>query len=374
MIKEENNKEQELLVRELGVFELRGLAREVGVPSPTTKKREELICSILQKFKDGMVIKPKHKTKGRPYKKLSSIEDIVSAMTNSIGSNDQPLTYESILTFAQEKPKLTASQDDTVYTFEGIARKVDEYLMFICDEKSVYIIDIDNSDKIVVGDKIKVEAKALCGKNQYMAIKILSINDTNISDYQPKTCLSCEEIISNQTFPYGDIKIFVGRRNVHLFSEDLYENYNFAAFAKYCKDNNINLLVLALNTSFEDQIAFKNFDFKNFTTKYGSNSIINFNKVIDTINHAQNLIDRGENVVVFILDIVEVLRTLDKCFENANHEKGEHCEQTIIIADKIMSLGKAYKSSSSTIVIGYSEQDKDEKYLNENILRISKKI
>ena len=374
MIKEENYKEQELLVRELGVFELRGLAREVGVPSPTTKKREELISLILQKFKDGMVIDPKRKAKGRPYKKLSSIEDIVSTMTNSARNNDEPLTYESILTFAQNKPKFTTAEDDTVYTFEGITRKSDEYMVLFCEEKCVYIKDIDNAEKLNAGDQVKVEAKALSSKNQYRATKILSINDFDASDYQPETCDNGEEIISNQTIPYGDIKIFVGRRNAHLFEEDLYENDNFASLTKYCKDNNINLLVLALNTSFENQIIFKNLDFKNFTTQYGSNNIINFNKVIDTINHAQNLIERGENVIVFILDIIEVLRTLDKCFVKENHEKGEHCQQTIIIADKIMSLGKAYKASSSTIVLGYNEQDKDEKFFNENILRVSKKI
>ena len=42
----DKNKKIELEVKKLGIFELRGLAREVGVSSPTTKKREELIDLI----------------------------------------------------------------------------------------------------------------------------------------------------------------------------------------------------------------------------------------------------------------------------------------------------------------------------------------
>mgnify|MGYP002802559128 CR=1 FL=1 len=372
MIKEENNNKQELLVRELGVFELRGLAREVGVPSPTTKKREELISLILQKFKDGMVVDPKRKAKGRPYKKLSSIEEIVSTMTNAAENNIKPMTYESIITFTQELPKFNLSDDDTTYVLEGIARQNEDYMLFCCEDKYVYIKDIDYAEKLRVGDKVKVEARSIGGKKNYIATKILSINKIETKNYQTKVSDNGEEIISNQTFPYGETKIFVGRRNAYLFKEDLYENDSFASLTKYCKENSINLLVLALNTSYENQIIFKNLEFENFTTPYGSSNIVNFNKVIDTINYAQNLIEHGENVIIFILDIVEVLRALDKCFVN---EKGsEHCEQTIIIADKILSLGKAYKESSSTIVLGYNKQDKDEKYLNENILRISKKI
>lgn len=372
MIKDENNKEQELLVRELGVFELRGLAREVGVVSPTTKKREELISLILQKFKDGMVVDPKRKTKGRPYKKLSSLEDIVSTMTNTIEDNNKPLTYESIMTFAQEMPKFKTIDDDNIYRLEGIVRCNNDYKMFFTENKWVFIKDIEYSDKLIEGDKVVVEAKQIANKNQYLATSILSINGIEANNYLVSNNDNGEEIISNQTIPYGNSLAFIGRRNVYMFDEDVYENDSFANFTNYCKENNIRLLVLSLNTSYETQIMFKNHAFENFTTPYGSNNDINFNKVIDTINYAQNLTNRGENVVVLVLDIIELLRALDKCFvkENLN----EHCEQTVIIADKIMSLGKAYKASSTTVLLGYNKLDQNDRYLNNNILRISKKI
>ncbi len=374
MIKKENTKEKELLVRELGIYELRGLAREVGVPSPTKKKREELISLILKKFQDGMIMDPKRRTKGRPYKKLSSIEDIVSSMTNSYENSNIPMTYESIITFAQEIPQFTSTDDDTVYVFEGIARKNAEYMMFYCDNKSIYLKDINHLDKLKIGDKIKVEAKSMGGKNQYIANKILNINNIEASSYKVNNNEKGNEIISNQTIPYGDTNIFVGRRNVYLFNEDLYENNNFETITKYCKENNIKLLLLALNTSFENQILFKKLEFENFTTPFGSSNIVNFNKIIDTINYAQNLIEKGEDVIVFVLDIVEMLRILDKCFVSEIQLNSEHCEQTIIIADKVVSLGRAYEKASLTLVLGYNKHDENEKYLNENVFRISKKI
>ena len=71
MIGETNqSKRIELEVKRLGIFELRALAREVGVQSPTTKKREELIVNILERINNGQLDDVVVTKKGRPYKRL----------------------------------------------------------------------------------------------------------------------------------------------------------------------------------------------------------------------------------------------------------------------------------------------------------------
>ncbi len=375
MTKKDSN-EQELLIRELGVFELRGLARDYGVPSPTTKKREELINLILEKLKDENGRKViERKRRGRPYKKLSSIGEIVSQMTGEPGSEEKikkSITFQQVLAFAQE-PVIFEIKDDKKYIYEGIIRKNGEYYLFFVDNKWIYLVDNDYIEKLKTGDKILVEAKQMKNEDQYIVSKILKINDINASEYQIKDIEKGEEVLSNKTIPFGETFITEGRRNAFLSKEDLYENEDFKNLSKQCKMKEISLMALSLNTSYENQIYFKGCDFENFTSPYGSNNDINFNNVINAINYTQRQIDMGKKCILFIYDLQELLRALDRCFEKDLHH--EHAEQTIIIIQKLMSLGKTYSSGEScTLLIGYNEKDTNDDFIANEILRICKKI
>ena len=93
-MKKDQREEKELLIKQLGVFELRGLARELGIISPTTKKRDELIELILNKFDEGNIIDSNGKRKGRPYKKLSSLDDIMNSMiVNECSKTIEKINY-----------------------------------------------------------------------------------------------------------------------------------------------------------------------------------------------------------------------------------------------------------------------------------------
>ena len=130
MINQNNNiSEQELKVKELGVFELRGLAREVGIKSPTTKKRDELITLILEKFKSGITLEQEGKRKGRPFKKLTSIDELVNSISSEQKFRRSDLSYDSIMTFAQDEPIFSIPrEEDKVVQYEGIIKMSDLYL------------------------------------------------------------------------------------------------------------------------------------------------------------------------------------------------------------------------------------------------------
>ena len=70
------------IVRSLGIYELRGLARALGIKSPTTKIREVLIEDILLTILTGKPADPQVSRKGRPYKKLAHLDSIVSMIAN----------------------------------------------------------------------------------------------------------------------------------------------------------------------------------------------------------------------------------------------------------------------------------------------------
>ena len=59
---------KEEILKSLGVYELRELARRLGVSSPTTKKRKQLEQEILKISKGEQIAEGKKTNKGRPPK------------------------------------------------------------------------------------------------------------------------------------------------------------------------------------------------------------------------------------------------------------------------------------------------------------------
>lgn len=52
------------------IYELRNYARQIGVKSPTTKKRQDLLCEI-EKINKGEIIPLTNNKKGRPCKNVN---------------------------------------------------------------------------------------------------------------------------------------------------------------------------------------------------------------------------------------------------------------------------------------------------------------
>ena len=88
------NKINNDLLKKMGIYELRELARQVGVESPTTKKRAEL-CEQILKISSGE-IKPSHSSvnKGRPPKSISRVLGLV-----------EDIFPKELLTVKPERPK-----------------------------------------------------------------------------------------------------------------------------------------------------------------------------------------------------------------------------------------------------------------------------
>lgn len=384
------NKEEiqkEMLIRELGIFELRGVARQLGVPSPTTKKREELISLILEAVRNGTNLDANSPKRGRPYKKLN----ILDSLTNKITPENEKRDYDSVITqskdfstilFAQDissVDSLFEDEDKNTYVLEGVLRKFNENVIFY-DIKTDGVVFVDEHlpyyNFLEIGDKIKTEAKRMCGENQFNAINIIAINDQEPINVAMDIYEKGEEVIDNTGLPYANVQAKVGRRNVYRLDEDIYENEDFANFYEYCKKHNYVLITMAINTSFENQIIFKSLDLENnFSTPYGSSNEFNFRKVVDVISYAQNLLNKGKKVVLFIPDVVEMLRSLDNLFKEEAKGFDEHSNKTIVIAQKLLSFARAYENGSSgTLIMCYTDSDLADKFLVNDILRISKKM
>ena len=175
------NKRIELEVKKLGIFELRGLAREVGVPSPTTKKREELIDNILDRINKGGLDEVVVTKKGRPFKKLAVVDNLLNNMTlqDKFSNQTKLISYEDILSFAQFMPVIR-NVANHIGQFNGIVRQSanSDILMFY-DFETAQAIFLPNELEFVSlihnGDEVECRAKKI-NNNQHFALTITQFN------------------------------------------------------------------------------------------------------------------------------------------------------------------------------------------------------
>ena len=365
-------------VQNLGIFELRALARQLGVSSPTTKKREELVSAIVEASASNEKRNNSGKRKGRPYKELSSLKDIWLEV------NTEPITtdYQNIQSyFAFEQPKFGFLADDRV---GGKISECQGYIRQTQNVKSFY--DIKSGEWVFVrsedpyfdalqsGDKVKVVAKDIKTEGQKIIDEILEINDIKANDYhfvEPSD--DRKEVIGTEKLVFDNKYLYKGRRNTLSYDCDIYESNEFASLLEACEKENINLIVLGLNISFEDEIYLRQFDkVDKFVTLYGSNDYLGFNVLIDAVNYAQRLKKNNEKVLLYVVDLPEVIRLVDR-YSQKNYE--ENYEHTKIILKEIMSIAQAFDDGySSSVLMRYHKDLKNNEFLKAEVLRVSKDI
>ena len=373
------NKRIELEVKKLGIFELRGLAREVGVPSPTTKKREELIDNILDRINKGGLDEVVVTKKGRPFKKLAVVDNLLNNMTlqDKFSNQTKLISYEDILSFAQVMPVIS-NVANQIGQFNGIVRQSanSDILMFY-DFETAQAIFLPNELELVSlihnGDEVECRAKKI-NNNQYFAIEITAINGMKPTEYKASHIDLGEQIISTANLNFSDKKVFVGRRNLSIVKENFYENENFDKLATQALKEGYKIVYLSLNSSIEDQIKLRYCQGKVLSTKFDDPCVQSLNKALDCISLCENLVTHGEKVLLIIPDIMNVVRALDYCFIDQAKMYG-HSMQSIIVAQKILSLGRAYKLGANvTIMLCCDENDAGDEFVTNQLIKICKMI
>lgn len=192
-------------LQKLGVYELRELARKLGVPSPTTKTRSVLEQDILKYSKDE--VKVTASRKGRPPKsiKSESIEQVLDVFI--------PKNYCEIISVPEKKQE----EDDPAYcTFRcesnyksiiahfvaGYVRITNEgkwYMRGNGDAEMVATIPQRFVDRyfLKVGDLIDVEIRAYEGDQIYQVVDVTSVNNQSSDIYQNAKIENGEVVISD---------------------------------------------------------------------------------------------------------------------------------------------------------------------------------
>ncbi len=364
------------IILSLGVYELRGLARVLGVKSPTTRKREELIALILDivEKNDNISIGEIEK-KGRPFKALSSVKNIIDVLSakHEEKKTVKFSTYDEIVVFNQEMPSFTLQSSD-IFPSNGVFRKGKGFGYFVdCASKKMVFIAPEQVQKhgIETGDFLECAVFEINNGNKCFVKKINKINGENAETYNAKTfkdftqCLPEKHCILDKNVLFGGRNVIVSNSPVYMI------DYIKPLFSSLNAEKKV---FLGVNVCFEDKIfATNNLDFFSLTSNYDENIIEGYDKIIDTINFVERMKELNENVALFVSDFGNVLNCLDSYFQEDDEIKVlGHNEKTVLIAKKLISLAMAKSNKKNvTGIFVCNKFDIEDLFVKNELIKVS---
>lgn len=365
---------KEDIVKSLGIYELRGLARALGIKSPTTKVREILIEDILQTISTGKPTDPQVSRKGRPFKKLAHLDSIVSMIANKPEEKEQ--NFETTIAFNQEIPVFTSKCLDLVKVC-GVLRvgKVSTYFIDLRSNFHVFLSEEIVKEKgLTTGDFVECEAYKINDNSQYFVKNILKINMSDFANYKSKPDLEQKQVLPSTFLNGENLKILKGGRNILINKEPLFLNAKLKTLLSFLeKDEAVNVF-LGLNLCFEDSyFAFSMSKMHSFVTEYLQGEEVSYDRIIDVINFVTRLSSQGFNVNLIIYDIGLLLSTLKGRFKECDEKLSS--QEASKIFKKIISLAEAREEgTTTTLVATIKDVDTTNATIKDDLIRISAKI
>ena len=364
------------IILSLGVYELRGLARVLGVKSPTTRKREELISLILDivENNDNISVGEIEK-KGRPFKALSSVKNIVDVLSTK--SDEKKIvkysTYDEIVAFNQEMPSFTLQSSD-IFPSSGVFRKGNGFGYFVdsASKKMVFIAP-EQVQKygIETGDFLECAVFEINNGRKCFVKKINKINGENAEVYEAKVFDDYAQVLPEKQIVCGK-NILLGGRNVIVASSPVYMIDFVKPLLSSLKAE--KKVFLGVNVCFEDKMfATNNLDFFSLTSNYDENIVDGYDKIIDAINFVERMKQANENVVLFVSDFGNVLNCLDNNFQEdgATTVLG-HNEKSVLVAKKLISLAMAKSNGKNvTSIFVCNKFDVEDLFVKNELIKVS---
>lgn len=351
----------------LGIYELRGLARALGIKSPTTKLRNQLIDEISTALVTGEVVEPRASRKGRPFKQLAHLDDIITFAKNQ---NDD---FEKIAILNQDIPEFTL-KPASIEKMTGVLK---------ANKKPAYFIDLRSLHKVFVSeqmiqsfnltnsDLLCVEAYKINENNQFSASKILSINSVTAGKYEPKSALALTKVMPSKFLYLENGEVLLGGRNHMITSGPLFMNNTLKELLGCLGNQKAFNIFVGLNMCYEDRFyVFGCKNLINFTTDYLNSSMDAQEMVQDALDLAERLLEQGNSVNIVLYDAATIMSILN---QNSGEEKNALEENQLF--KKLFALAGAYENDATiTVIATCDESDKEEAIIKQDVLKISNNI
>lgn len=345
------------------IFELRNIARDIGVYSPTIYKKEELIDKIFE-IVNGEVKPHVPKSKqGRPPKSLSltakkSMFDKILPTDLQYNMDEEEssclVLSESVRTYLEdnhEKSKVTFEVsgvlDITSFGYGFLRNPNTHYTAFEGAYVSQNIIAQNN---LKDGDKIFGKAKMLEDNKPSVLFEIDRVEgETAIVNFDA-------EPVSYSVVPldFGGVdNFFVGSAN--MLTQVKNHKTPISNYLKNIDNHNYTVLYAGLELNKEDELALKDFSFEKYYTLMTALPIEHISLIRFVLARAKRLAMQGKDVVL-------VIDSLDRVLKNQNLANKKNIfdidQNTLnLVKDLAMDSRQFAKIGSFTTVGIYNYQE-----------------
>lgn len=351
----------------LSIFELRDLARKVGVYSPTLLRKNELIVQI-QDIMTGKKSPFTPKTKqGRPAKNISGYENIVNVFlpdnVNSLQTNEEKtftnqLTKFNEMNFAQESEAFEYSSTTVKHGYVELLANKNALLrpnIFSNNRPSdlvfVVIQTVENYN-LKSGDEVICNARYVSEDKPMILTGIISINGIPVEKWSKdrEDFDDMPHVPTNERFGYDkDLE------KMFNISKEFSYGSNIVLYTNQNSTQYLNILINELDTTnpiifLNPSITGKNIDLiktmskalpfcADFVESFSSQQKICFL----ALNRAKRLAEQGKNVLLVVDDAMTLA--------NLNSESTNE----IYVVKSVISAAKNTKNGSITVLTTLSE-------------------
>ncbi len=381
------------ILNTLGIYELRELARSIGVSSPTTKKREQLCTEILDISSGAVKVEAKQNKKGRPPKTITKIttmaKDYIPPEILKLQKPIERESYSNILMLAQN-PSIYGQINSNVnkqifgyldsinghfYLNNLKSNELFKFITFYVPDEIISKYNLREGDKVLAYGKISDNYD--CG----ILEEVLKINDVDVSNWNSKRKvydISAFDIPSVDTVVFGK-NIKKGERTISYFQND--EDAILAIVKEIenlSRNNNLDEKLVFVGIELAPEVIYYgrlNKNLEMFATTYYNNLDESYNSIINAINFCNSTLKEGKSVRMFIFDIMGLVTRLDQHFASQMASYMGHNISGVQLVKKLVGMGKAISKdlTITTHSVAFESQRNDEFIVNE-INKIAKTI
>ncbi len=349
----------ESFIRSQSIFSLRDMARELGVKSPTSLKKEDLIQQILGIMSGKTVPEMPKNRQGRPPKNKSKIflsgesVDLYSEFDeNQLEKNDK--IQDNLWFFCDDM------EGHAEYNEQYDYRDGEGYIMAIRDRQYLFSTDncTDPRKAILLPKSIELAYPFRAGdlvkciyKNsetyQYKVVNKIKNDDEILRDRPNYEDIKRVETSKTAKTFLGNIKL--GDRIVVKVDSLAGYKDKVATLKEELKD--CYFVNLALDTLVEDKYP----KAENLRSFVGDSTKRNAFVVELAMDRVMRLVEDGKDVVLCINDLLKVVK-----YQNfmLGYGFGEVKSNSFVTAFGLLKLAGAYKNGATVTVVAFMKNDK----------------
>ena len=181
-------------LEKLGIYELRNLARSLGVPRPTSLLRGQLMNEVLERVFNNAKTDIEPPSRGR--KPKITTWDIRKIVDDSALNEDGSIIREDDCFMVTTSHCVRNTDGITVRSIDGFYHcSSGSHGLLICAEMLLCYIPalIVVSNNLRMGDQVQADVTYDSEKQAYFVVKVTSVNGIDATKYNTDSCQSFEE-------------------------------------------------------------------------------------------------------------------------------------------------------------------------------------